>query len=112
MMQCLLIYDIPNDRVRTKVADVCLDYGLDRLQYSAFGGQLNRGQQEELLLRIKKKMGKRAGNVQVIPICASDWAARLTHIVAPKPGEESEAGSAKAGPAKAGPQSSAEEVKP
>lgn len=87
-MQCLLIYDIPNDRIRTKVADVCLDYGLDRLQYSAFGGQLNRGQQEELLLRIKKKMGKRAGNVQVIPICASDWAARLTHIVEPKPGEE------------------------
>lgn len=88
MMQCLLIYDIPNDRIRTKVADVCLDYGLDRLQYSAFGGQLNRGQQEELLLRIKKKMGKRAGNVQVIPVCASDWAARLTHIVEPKPGEE------------------------
>jgi CRISPR-associated protein Cas2 len=87
-MQCLLIYDIPNDRIRTKVAEVCLDYGLDRLQYSAFGGQLNRGQQDELLLRIKKKMGKRAGNVQVIPICASDWAARLTHIVAPKPGEE------------------------
>ena len=92
MMQCLLIYDIPNDRIRTKVADVCLDYGLDRLQYSAFGGQLNRGQQEELLLRIKKKMGKRAGNVQVIPICASDWAARLTHIVEPKPGEEGEQG--------------------
>lgn len=91
-MQCLLIYDIPDDRARTKVADVCLDYGLDRLQYSAFGGQLNRGQQEELLLRIKKKMGRRAGNVQVIPICASDWAARLTHIVEPKPGDEREQG--------------------
>lgn len=87
-MQCLLIYDIPNDQARTKVADVCLDYGLDRMQYSAFGGQLNRGQQEELLLKVKKKMGKRAGNVQIIPICASDWAARLTHIVEPKPGEE------------------------
>ena len=86
-MQCLLIYDIPDDRARTKVADLCLDYGLDRLQYSAFGGQLNRSQQEELLLKIRKKMGKRAGNVQVIPICASDWQARLVHVVEPKPGE-------------------------
>jgi CRISPR-associated protein Cas2 len=79
-MRCLLIYDIPDDGARTKVADVCLDYGLDRIQYSAFLGQLNRGRQEELLLRIQKRMGKKAGNVQLIPICATDWQARLTHI--------------------------------
>lgn len=87
-MRCLLIYDIPNDRARTKVADVCLDYGLDRIQYSAFWGVLNRGQQEELLMKIKKKMGKRAGNVQVIPICAKDWAAKLTHVVTVKVEDE------------------------
>jgi CRISPR-associated endonuclease Cas2 len=27
-MRCLLIYDIPDDRVRQKIADACLDYGL------------------------------------------------------------------------------------
>lgn len=80
-MRCLVIYDIPDDRVRTKVADLCLDYGLDRLQYSAFTGMLTRSQQEELLLQIRKKMGKRPGNVQVIPVCAADWAARLSHVV-------------------------------
>jgi CRISPR-associated protein Cas2 len=80
-MRCLLIYDIPDDRIRTKVADLCLDYGLDRLQYSAFAGMLTRGQQEELLLKIRKKMGKQPGHVLVIPICAGDWAARLSHIV-------------------------------
>ncbi len=80
-MRCLLIYDIPDDRIRTKVAELCLDYGLDRLQYSAFSGILTRGQQEELWLKIRKKMGKRAGHVLVIPICAEDWAARLSHVV-------------------------------
>lgn len=79
-MRCLLIYDIPDDNARTKVADVCLDYGLDRIQYSAFLGQLNRGLQEELLLRIQRRMGKKSGNVQLIPICAKDWAERMTHI--------------------------------
>lgn len=87
-MRCLLIYDIPNDRVRTKVADVCLDYGLDRTQYSAFCGQLSRGQQEELLMKIKKKLGKKPANVQIIPICAKDWEERLTHVVEAKEKEE------------------------
>ncbi len=83
-MHCLLIYDIPHDGARAKTADICLDYGLDRLQYSAFTGRLSKGQQEELLLKIKKKLGKKAANVQIIPICASDWADRMTHIVEPK----------------------------
>lgn len=34
----LLIYDIENDRVRGKIADACIDYGLDRVQFSAFVG--------------------------------------------------------------------------
>ena len=50
-MRCLLIYDIAHDGVRTKVADVCLDYGLERIQYSAFFGELSHIHQRELLLR-------------------------------------------------------------
>ena len=41
-MQTLIVYDIPNDRIRGKIADVCLDYGLDRIQWSAFLGDLAR----------------------------------------------------------------------
>jgi len=76
-MKVLLIYDISNDNARTKVADLCLDYGLDRVQYSAFLGQLSRTYQEDLMLRIKEKLGKRPGDVRLIPICAKDWAAQL-----------------------------------
>ena len=73
----LLIYDIPDDGIRTKVADACLDYGLDRIQYSAFLGQLSTTHQEELMLKIEKKLGGRSGKVSLIPICERDWSARL-----------------------------------
>ena len=76
-MKCLLVYDIPDDRVRTRIADMCLDYGLQRIQYSAFFGTLNRNLQEELMLKVRGKMGGKAGNVQLFPICARDMEQRL-----------------------------------
>ena len=54
MMATLLIYDIPDDGLRAKVADACLDYGLDRIQYSAFLGELTHNRQEQVLQRIKR----------------------------------------------------------
>lgn len=79
-MNCLLVYDISDDQVRGKVADFCLDYGLDRIQYSAFAGRLSRTHQEELMLKIKKRLGKKAGKIQLFGICAADWAHRLELI--------------------------------
>jgi CRISPR-associated protein Cas2 len=75
-MNCLLIYDIPNDRARTKIADACLDYGLDRVQFSAFAGDISRNLQEELFKKVTKLLGKRPGNIQLIPICETDWGQR------------------------------------
>jgi len=77
MTRLILIYDISNDRVRGKVADACLDYGLDRIQFSAFAGELSQGHQEELMLKIEDLMGDETGSVQLFPICAQDWAKRL-----------------------------------
>ncbi|MCI0445126.1 CRISPR-associated endonuclease Cas2, partial [bacterium] len=50
----LLIYDIEDDRLRTKLADLCKDFGLERIQYSAFFGQLSRNHREELALRCEQ----------------------------------------------------------
>ena len=71
-MLCLVVYDIPDNRVRTKVADICLDYGLQRIQFSAFLGELNRNRQEELLLKIRRKVGKRDANVRLFAIGDKD----------------------------------------
>jgi len=75
-MHCLVVYDISDDAKRTKVADICLDYGLDRIQYSAFLGDLPVTHQEELMLRVKKALGRKPGNIQLFPLCAKDWQGR------------------------------------
>jgi len=86
MMKCLLVYDISNDRARTKIADFCLDYGLDRIQYSAFVGDLTRTHREELMLKIGDRLGDRPGKVQLFAICQTDWQQRL-EIIQDKNGE-------------------------
>jgi CRISPR-associated protein Cas2 len=75
-MQSLLIYDIPDDRARQKVADACLDYGLERIQYSAFCGDLTRTHQRALFTEIKRRLGRKAGNVQLFPLDAKAWSGR------------------------------------
>jgi CRISPR-associated protein Cas2 len=75
-MQYLVIYDISHDGVRTKVADVCLDYGLERIQYSAFVGSLNGAHQRELLVKIKRAIGNHAARIQLFPLDEICWARR------------------------------------
>lgn len=77
-MHILLVYDIVNDRQRTKVADTCLDYGLDRIQFSAFTGLLSRTHQEELMMRISRIIGNGAASVHLYPIDEKAWQKRLT----------------------------------
>jgi CRISPR-associated protein Cas2 len=78
-MQMLAIYDIENDRIRTRIAEACKDYGLQRIQFSAFLGDLNTTRREELLTRIRKTMADYPGNVQLIPLCDKD--VRLRRII-------------------------------
>jgi CRISPR-associated protein Cas2 len=68
----VLIYDIENDRLRTRVADVCMDYGLERIQFSAFFGKLNRNRRQELALRVRNELGDESGRVRIIPVCEQD----------------------------------------
>ena len=79
-MKCLLVYDIPDDKTRTKIADFCLDYGLDRIQYSAFMGNLTQNHQEELFLKVGERLGERPGKIQLFPICQRDWGQRMEII--------------------------------
>lgn len=76
-MQLLLIYDIVHDGKRAKVANACLDYGLDRIQYSAFMGSLSRTHQEELMIRISDIIGDAPASVHLYPIDEKAWKKRL-----------------------------------
>lgn len=76
-MHTILIYDISDDRARSKVADACLDYGLDRVQYSAFYGKLSYTHQEELMLRILDVLDDKHGNIHIYPIAQREWDKRM-----------------------------------
>jgi CRISPR-associated protein Cas2 len=84
-----MIYDIPSDKLRNTISDVCLDYGLTRIQFSAFLGEINHNRREELLQKIKREIGQKQANVQLFPICDKD--VRLRQIVVSQ-GEEEKKG--------------------
>jgi CRISPR-associated protein Cas2 len=67
-----VLYDIPDDAARTKIAEVCKDYGLERIQFSAFSGTLTRNMREELFLRLQDTLGERAGKILLQPVCEKD----------------------------------------
>lgn len=73
MQRVILVYDVVEDKARSKVADACLDYGLDRVQYSVFAGKLSRNHQEELMLCIDELMLEACGNIKLIPVSDDDW---------------------------------------
>lgn len=71
-----VVYDIESDRIRSRVADVCKDYGLTRIQYSAFSGLLDSSRRQEMFLKLSDTLGRRPGKIIVLPICEKDAAAR------------------------------------
>jgi len=75
---CLVVYDIVNDRVRTRISDACLDFGLERFQFSAFSGHLDTTRRRELFLRLRELLGQTPGRILVQPISNDDLDKRLT----------------------------------
>jgi CRISPR-associated protein Cas2 len=71
-LRTLVIYDIENDKIRLKISETCLDYGLNRIQYSAFLGGLNKNKREELFLRLCDVLGDDPGKIFLQPICSAD----------------------------------------
>jgi len=75
MIRIMVVYDISADQVRHRVSETCLDYGLDREQFSVFTGRLKSTQLRELtkLLRSITKEGQ----VMILPVGAEDWERRV-----------------------------------
>lgn len=68
----VLIYDIEDDWLRSRAADICLNYGLERIQFSAFFGKLNRNRRQELSLRLQREVAKQSARIRMIPVCEQD----------------------------------------
>jgi CRISPR-associated protein Cas2 len=68
----LVIYDIENDRARNRISEACKDYGLRRVQKSAFRGDLNTNRREMLYQRLQQTLGPRAGSIHLYVLCDRD----------------------------------------
>lgn len=81
-METLVIYDISSDRLRERLADRLFDYGLQRVQLSAFSGELNPHDRQALLKELCGFIGCERDRIYVIPLC--DRCVRMWRAVGSK----------------------------
>jgi CRISPR-associated protein Cas2 len=67
-MTAWVIYDIENDKVRTRVAKYCKQAGLYRVQLSVFLGTLSRNDKDALALKIEQVIDVDKDKVYIFPI--------------------------------------------
>ena len=68
-----VVYDIGEDKPRTKVGKACLDSGLYRVQKSVFLGEINATALDELSLKIEDMIDKETDSVYIFPMCSGDF---------------------------------------
>ncbi|MGC9366067.1 MAG: CRISPR-associated endonuclease Cas2 [bacterium] len=68
-----LIYDIEKDKARNKIARACKNKGLYRVQKSAFLGNLNNNQIDELKMICLDLMNEEKDSVFIFPMCNEDF---------------------------------------
>lgn len=67
-MICWVMYDIKDDRARTKIAKACLKSGLYRVQYSVFLGTIEPDEKDTLQLQIEELMDEDEDSVYIFPM--------------------------------------------
>jgi len=68
MTMVWVIYDIVEDKKRNKVAKVCLNKGLYRVQKSVFLGTLNANQRDSLSLECEMLIDPEVDSVYIFPM--------------------------------------------
>ena len=64
-----VIYDISEDKIRSRIASKCKNYGLDRVQKSAFIGNLSRNKAEMLAIEIREFITESKDCIFIMPSC-------------------------------------------
>ncbi|AFC99936.1 CRISPR-associated protein, Cas2 family [Methanocella conradii HZ254] len=68
-MMCLVIYDITDDKRRNKLAAMLKVFGLARIQYSAFRGELNSNDRMVLAKKASQFVEDEKDSIFIIPLC-------------------------------------------
>ena len=67
-----VLYDIKKDRSRTKIAKLCKQAGLYRVQFSVFLGSLDANQKDTLRLQIESYIDEEVDSVYIFPMNKSE----------------------------------------
>jgi len=73
----LVIYDIPDDNLRYKVAKYLKSKGLKRIQKSAFAGPLTTAQRADLISGLKMLIKGKEANIQIYPLTPASFNQRV-----------------------------------
>jgi len=68
-----IIYDISEDKIRSKVSKACKRYGLERVQKSAFLGKLEASRFDELTEKCRSLIDEKVDSVYLFPFCQEDF---------------------------------------
>jgi CRISPR-associated protein Cas2 len=68
MTMVWVVYDITENSIRTKVARICLDKGLYRVQKSVFLGTLNSNERDSLAIECEEIIDLDVDSVYVFPM--------------------------------------------
>lgn len=72
-----VIYDISENKVRSRIANFCKDYGLERVQESAFLGNLTKNKAEMLALEIKRFVNEKQDKVFIVPAGKDEFVKKI-----------------------------------
>lgn len=67
-----VLYDIENDKARTKVAKLCKQAGLYRVQFSVFLGTLEKNRKDTLQLQIEELIDEEHDSVYIFPMSKNE----------------------------------------
>jgi len=76
-MICWVMYDIKEDRDRTKIAKACEKIGLYRVQYSVFLGSIEANDKDTLQLQIEDLMDEDVDSVYIFPMSKDELKATI-----------------------------------
>lgn len=67
-----VLYDIKEDRARSKAAKYCKQAGLYRVQYSTFLGNLDVHQRDTLSLQLQSEIDEAEDKVYILPMSSDE----------------------------------------
>ena len=73
MTRVLVIYDISDDRIRSRVAKILENWGLSRIQKSAFAGKLQRARIKDLARKLERIIDKDTDIIHIVPLQPREW---------------------------------------